>query len=284
MSPFVVKDWRDRPDQTTPVDAAGLEDLETRLGRSGSANTVDADVLSSPVDDLENAFVVKSSSATWGTGAYGTGQAFMLLKQGSGAVEPDDSVLWRVDEDGDTGIGGGIHVATDLRKDTGDPASTQAIWIEPAADMVHIVLDPVASQSVPLMQWLTPGSAVKRGEITGIEGNIVLWNDDATDTILNLYSTTAGKFGTRAILKAGAPGTIGLFIQGASGQTANLIDLRNSANATQFAIGPAGQPKFFGSAGAAKQTVSGSRGLNDALASLLTALSNYGLITDSTTA
>lgn len=251
---------------------------------AGTANTVDAKALITPTDDLENAVVVKAPSDTWGTGPYGTGQAFMLLKQGSGAVEPDDSVLWRVDEDGDTGIGGGVHVATDLRQDVGDPASTQAIWIEPAGDMVHIVLDPIADQTQALLQWLTPGTGVKRGEITGVEGNIVLWNDDATDTVVNLYSTTAGKFGTRAILKAGDPGTICLFIQGASGQTANLIDLRNSANATQFAIGPAGQPKFFGSAGAAKQTVSGSRGANDALASLLTALSNYGLITNSTTA
>lgn len=41
---------------------------------------------------------------------------------------------------------------------------------------------------------------------------------------------------------------------------------------------------FFGTAPAAKQTVSGSRGGNAALADLLTELAEYGLITDSTTA
>lgn len=41
---------------------------------------------------------------------------------------------------------------------------------------------------------------------------------------------------------------------------------------------------FFGSAGAAKPTITGSRGGNVALASLLTALDSLGLITDSTTA
>jgi hypothetical protein len=41
---------------------------------------------------------------------------------------------------------------------------------------------------------------------------------------------------------------------------------------------------FFGSAGAAKQAPTGSRGGNAALASLLTALAAYGLITDSTSA
>jgi len=30
--PFTVKDWKDDPDHSTPVEAAALEDLETRLG------------------------------------------------------------------------------------------------------------------------------------------------------------------------------------------------------------------------------------------------------------
>lgn len=41
---------------------------------------------------------------------------------------------------------------------------------------------------------------------------------------------------------------------------------------------------FFGSAANSKQTVTGSRGGNAALASLLSALANYGLVTDSSTA
>jgi hypothetical protein len=42
-----------------------------------------------------------------------------------------------------------------------------------------------------------------------------------------------------------------------------------------------GNVGFFATAPAAKQTVTGSRGSNAALASLLTALAAYGLITDS---
>lgn len=209
MSPFAVKDWRDRPDQTTPVDAAGLEDLETRLGRSGSANTVDADVLSSPSADTENAFVVKSPSDTWGTGAYGTGQAFMLLKQGSGAVEPDDSVLWRVDEDGDMGVGGGIHVATDLRKDTGDPASTQAVWIDPADDMVLLVLDPHSSQTHRQITWNRPDASLA-GDITK-DGHVELYDTAGTTALLAFYAGDSPPFGARAIMQAvsgGASATI----------------------------------------------------------------------------
>jgi hypothetical protein len=41
---------------------------------------------------------------------------------------------------------------------------------------------------------------------------------------------------------------------------------------------------FFGGAAAAKPTVSGSRGANAALASLLTGLASLGLLTDSSTA
>lgn len=48
--------------------------------------------------------------------------------------------------------------------------------------------------------------------------------------------------------------------------------------------GAANTVGFFGTAAAAKQTVSGSRGGNAALGSLLTALAAYGFVTDTTTA
>jgi hypothetical protein len=51
-----------------------------------------------------------------------------------------------------------------------------------------------------------------------------------------------------------------------------------------FIGGAGGKVGFFGSAVVALQTVTGSRGGNAALASLLTALANYGFITNSTTA
>jgi hypothetical protein len=53
----------------------------------------------------------------------------------------------------------------------------------------------------------------------------------------------------------------------------------DSAGATTF-YGGVG---FNGSAAIAKPTITGSRAGNAALASLLTALASYGLITDSTT-
>jgi hypothetical protein len=63
--------------------------------------------------------------------------------------------------------------------------------------------------------------------------------------------------------------------------TENLIQL-GSGSAVR--IGVSGSTLgFFGSLGGAKQDVTGSRGGNAALASLLTALEAYYIITDSTT-
>jgi hypothetical protein len=51
-----------------------------------------------------------------------------------------------------------------------------------------------------------------------------------------------------------------------------------------FRLSTGGNPSFNGAAAVAKQAVAGSRGGNAALASLLTALSTIGLVTDSSTA
>lgn len=60
----------------------------------------------------------------------------------------------------------------------------------------------------------------------------------------------------------------------------------SAANYIEFSNGfmTNGDVGFYGTTPVAKQTVTGSRGGNAALASLLTALANYGIITNSTTA
>ena len=58
----------------------------------------------------------------------------------------------------------------------------------------------------------------------------------------------------------------------------------STAGAERMRFGAAGETGFFGSAGTAKPTVTGSRGGNAALASLLTALAGLGLLTDSSSA
>ena len=48
MSPVVTKDWKDDPDHTTPITAAALEDMETRLG-AYTDTTVTASVAAAAV-------------------------------------------------------------------------------------------------------------------------------------------------------------------------------------------------------------------------------------------
>lgn len=84
---------------------------------------------------------------------------------------------------------------------------------------------------------------------------------------------------------------IGLYNPVASGggnvylRAAGTLALRTSSSTNVVQVnGASGALGFFNSAGATKPTVSGSRAGNAALASLLTALANLGLITNSTTA
>lgn len=76
------------------------------------------------------------------------------------------------------------------------------------------------------------------------------------------------------------------------GSVASIIGLTGAvtlANLVAGGVAPKANPTFTGSVGfngsaaITKPTVTGSRGGNAALASLLTALATYGLITDSTT-
>ena len=67
-------------------------------------------------------------------------------------------------------------------------------------------------------------------------------------------------------------------------QTFQIYDTAAREYLRGEASGSAAMIGFLGSAASAKQTVTGSRGGNAALASLLTALATYGLITDSSSA
>lgn len=64
--------------------------------------------------------------------------------------------------------------------------------------------------------------------------------------------------------------------------TSSPFEFRTN-NTARLIFSAAGAIGFFGSAGTTKPTVSGSKGANAALTSLMTALSGLGLVTDTTT-
>lgn len=116
-------------------------------GRAGREDGINARVLVRPGENDDNAVVVKSSQAAWGSGAYGTGQAFMLLRDdysgtpvgGGTTTEPDRNVVFRVDRNGGIGSAGGIHVATGMRLN-GRTQPTQGIWVQNVVDAVGVVI------------------------------------------------------------------------------------------------------------------------------------------------
>jgi hypothetical protein len=90
-------------------------------------------------------------------------------------------------------------------------------------------------------------------------------------------------FGADSTAEAGANAGTDFFIwpqsdAGAWNATAALAIKRSNSAATF-----GGNVGFNGTAAIAKPSITGSRGANAALASLLTALASYGLVTDSTT-
>lgn len=114
------------------------------------------------------------------------------------------------------------------------------------------------------------GNATWRaGDVSGSGGGGVYIGGEAN---IRAGDAAAGGSGGDLILR---PGT--------GGAAAGSMFLRNGAGTNRFQINSTGIG-VFAATPVAKQTVTGSRGGNAALASLLTALANYGWVTDSSTA
>lgn len=91
-----------------------------------------------------------------------------------------------------------------------------------------------------------------------------------------VFETDGADGGTQALALRSTTGSKGFRIQDSDGTT--NFEFGTGTGAGSGSIG------FFGTAATTKKTVTGSRGGNAALASLLTQLAAYGLITDSTSA
>lgn len=114
---------------------------------------------------------------------------------------------------------------------------------------------------------------------TAVAGNISAIAGNGTAAGAISVSQTAG---TSFMQGGQAQGASGTRVQG----KAQLRDPGGVPviSATYASVGAASQLGFFNATEATKQTPTGSRGGNAALASLLTALATYGLITDGTSA
>jgi hypothetical protein len=198
--------------------------------RDGMANTVTARALVTPSStglSDQNGVVVKAPDSAWGnpaTDAYGTGQAFMLLKAGTGTVDPDDSVLWRVDRRGGMGAVGGLHLGTGLRAYAGDTFQ-YSMHIDPVVDVPGIYVD--AANNAPVSPWQQ-------------------WRLDDGTVVAEIDSTATLKANRGAKVTALNASARALIVQMAAAASANPLDITTSAGASVFSVAPSGFATFGG--------------------------------------
>jgi len=104
--------------------------------------------------------------------------------------------------------------------------------------------------------------------------------------LVQVAPTGSGTYSAQVCFNAADVNNAGYVSMDVSATTSRIFtDKRGSGTAPPLIVQKSGGTLgFLGSPGTTKQTVTGSRGGNAALASLLTALAAHGLITDSTTA
>lgn len=246
-------------------------DVSSEFTVPGTVNTVTAKLLVNPDDSTDqNGVVVKCPSVNWGdpdVDDYGSGQAFMVLKEGTGGTEPDDFVMFRVDRRGAMGVAAGAHFATGLRARAEDAANINySIHIDPTSDVTGIIVD--AASDTPTAAWqqwrLNDGTKVAEIDSSGAlfaNRNLVIANGSATGLTAASYrrDPTAGSdlqlmvagqanhvlTGTAqgdAIIRAvstGGAGTGKLYIVAASSQQRITI---NSTGMGFFGATPAARP------------------------------------------
>lgn len=206
---------------------------------------------------------------------------------GSDTTGGNDNLFERLEEDGSTATG--LVIASIASRNVflkcvqdgvttgGSIASGCQRNVFIACVLVNALTDSASNLTLFL---LTPGQSTGAGDGLSI-GDVNLYrtgtNQWKTDDDLHVASSGGG-----IALKVGA-------YVGSLASSTGLGVFGNSEFSNALAIGGAlnhdgSQVGFYGTAPAAKPTVTGSRGGNAALASLLTGLANLGLITDSSSA
>jgi hypothetical protein len=161
---------------------------------------------------------------------------------------------------------------------TVSPTGTGTIAVAPATagTMDNVTIGDTTPRNGTFKQLLTDGTA-----------NALLGTDSTSSDVIALGANSGAGGGAATFVRNGGTPIIGI------GNKSRLLG--TAYDATPYIFGNATIEvhtgvKFLSTTGfnntnpIAKPTITGSRAGNAALASLLTALANYGLVTDSTTA
>ena len=177
---------------------------------------------------------------------------------------------------------------TDVSSVTVDIASTLYVGGPPAAGGS-------VTLTTPLSLWVDSGNARFDGQVgigvaTTPAGTLeIVVPSDTTQGVPTVYDAkfvtvgTGGATGNGIFFSwytAGATGHIGARQPGTAQRTLYL----QAGGGTLILGGSSTTLAYFAGSGTTKATVTGAKGSNAALASLMTALAGYGLVTDSTSA
>ncbi len=200
---------------------------------------------------------------------YYTGSNILhrYLSQGT-TGETVDLQLWATAASGSAG-------AAEIRAKSGTTNAVVQALVN-AAGTASVGLD-AGSGTVgitSMTQVISKGLTVGSGALSAASGEIA--------TSGNVGVGAAVSSAVRLFAKGVDTGTSNYAFNLQDSAGTNLMIVRNDGAVTISKSG--GTVGFYAGAGAAKQTVTGSRGGNAALASLLSALAAYGLVTDSSSA
>jgi len=155
--------------------------------------------------------------------------------------------------------------------------------VKPGVSIAYRV-GPLGTFTTPKTHWVRGFFVDDDSADTGIElGTASAASPSGTAPIIGYGRSGAGVREITYTLGTAADGSSANFTSG-NGRFVRMQTRDGSGNVVNLIQGLNGGLGFFNVLPAGRQVVTGSRGGNAALASLLTALAAYGLITDSTTA
>lgn len=213
--PLPIRDWRDYPDTSTPLNAAALEDLETRLSQYSEAVAQSINVRSTTtattLTSTDQVLLADATGLPAPLGLAGTPQA--------GGTFPAGTYAWTVTAINGSGVESVAPVA--IGKDLTLNQGVELTWTAvPGATGYRIYRSPFAWSNAGTLSW---------ARVTQV-GNVTSYTDTGTATTAATPPTTNGA--AFAVTLPTAVDYTGRYTIRATGRTTNLVTLTPQAGQT----------------------------------------------------
>lgn len=268
---------------------------------AGTGITVSADAVGITANGVTNSLLAQMSAATIKGRASGAGTGdpqdltATQVKTILALIAADISDFNEAAEDAVLGASADSSSIDISYNDAGNSWTASVICANPTASVGLSAVNgsaatPMRSDGAPaLSQSITPtwsGLHIFTANGNGAANSAI--EIQATVPQFNWYDTDASTNEHRWAMFANGVNFVGRAVDDSGSSNNWVVVTRSAATITDIELLATniklnGKVGFQGTAAISKPTVSGSRGGNAALASVLTALANYGLITDSST-